>query len=232
MSIANAIHASTVETYIESHLSTPDPAITHARETTHQHNIPSISLSPGQGRFLKMLASCTKAQNILELGTLGGHSTIWLSRAIKERGGKVTSIDINPLHRDVATENLRFAGVKVPEDVEILLGAGLDILPSLEKDIQSGVREPFDFVFIDADWPNQWRYFDYGVRLARGTGSVLFVDNAVAALLDYGVVGPEERDEGFVSLVEEVGRDERVEAVVVQTVGARSYDGFLMAVVN
>ncbi|PYH88361.1 S-adenosyl-L-methionine-dependent methyltransferase [Aspergillus ellipticus CBS 707.79] len=221
-----------IETYLNTHLLKPGPTITHALTNSDQNGIPAISLAPSQGRFLQLLATATSAKNILEIGTLGGHSTIWLARALQSgSGGKVTSLDINPHHQSIATENLRFAGVSVPEDVELLLGAALDILPKLEEEIQAGVREPFDFVFVDADWDNQHKYFDFGVRVAR-KGSVIFVDNTVQALLHGGVLEGQGVKGGMGALVEEVGKDGRVEAVVVQTVGARSFDGFLMGVAN
>ncbi|PWY69009.1 S-adenosyl-L-methionine-dependent methyltransferase [Aspergillus sclerotioniger CBS 115572] len=232
MSIQRATQADTVETYVQSHLAPEDPGMFNARNNSLKHGIPPIALSANQGKFLNLLASCSGARNVLELGTLGGYSSIWLARAISSTGGKVTSIEINPDRREVAIENLRNAGIKVPEEVDVVLGAGLDVLPKLDEEIQRGERQRFDFVFIDADWPNQWKYFDYGVKLATGKGSVVFVDNVVLAMLDYGHVGPEERDESVVPLVEEVAKDERVEAVVMQTLGAKQYDGFLMAVVK
>ena len=230
MSIQRATHAATVERYIQSHLAPEDPSLLNARNNSLKHGIPPIALSANQGKFLNLLASCSGARNVLELGTLGGYSSIWLARAVKSSSGKVTSIEINPDRREVAIQNLRSAGIKVPEEVDVVLGAGLAVFPQLEEEIQRGERERFDFVFIDADWPNQWKYFDYGVKLAAGKGSVIFVDNVVLAMLDYGQVGPEEKDESVVPLVEAVAKDQRVEAVVMQTVGAKQYDGFLMAV--
>ncbi|RAK95651.1 O-methyltransferase [Aspergillus ibericus CBS 121593] len=232
MSIEKATNTAVVEAYVQSHLAPEDPSLLNARNNTIKHGIPPIALSASQGKFLSLLASCSGARNVLELGTLGGYSSIWLARAIKSTGGKVTSIEINPDRCEVAIQNLRSAGLKVPEEVDVVLGAGLDVLPKLEEEIQRGELERFDFVFIDADWPNQWNYFNYGVKLTNGKGSVIFVDNVVRAMLDYGHVGPEERDTSVASLVEEAAKDERVEAVVIQTVGAKQNDGFLMAVVK
>jgi len=120
----------------------------------------------------------------------------------------------------------------LPQEVEIILGTGLDVLPRIAKEIEEGKRERFDFVFIDADWDNQWNYFDWGVKLSNGKGSVLYVDNTVRELLENGSVGPNEKDPNIDSLVEKVGKDERVDATVIQTVGSKSYDGFLLAVVK
>jgi predicted O-methyltransferase YrrM len=172
------------------------------------------------------------ANHVLELGTLGGYSSICLAQAIKERGGKLTSIDISSDRRQVAIQNLQFAGINIPDEADVLLGAALDILPSLANEIETGTRSAFDFVFIDADWDNQWEYFDFAVKISKGKGSVIYVDNVVRQILEAGIIGPEKKDEEVIPLVEKVGQDNRVDAVVMQTVGAKSYDGFLMAVVK
>jgi predicted O-methyltransferase YrrM len=232
MSVENVTYAQEVESYIETHLIPAQSGLTHTDDNSAKHGIPKIAVSPAQGKFISLLTTMCGARNVLEIGTLGGYSSIWFAQALKERGGKVTSIEVNRKRRDVAIQNLQFAGVRVPGEVDVVLGAGMDVLPNLAADIEKGDRGRFDFVFIDADWDNQWSYFDYGVKLSKGKGSVIYVDNVVRQLLTSGIVGPEERDEGAISLVERVGRDERVEAVVMQTVGAKDYDGFLMAVVK
>ena len=233
MSIDNVVHAPTVASYTEDILVPATPALTHAYSNSTKHGIPMIAVSPAQGKFLSLLTQISGAKNVLELGTLGGYSSIWFAEALKANGGgKVTSIEIDPARREVSIENLKYAGVKVPGEVEVLLGEGLEVLPSLGKEIEDGRREKFDFVFIDADWDNQWAYFDWGVRLSKGKGSVVYVDNVVRQLLEIGAVGPAAKDEKVENLVQRVGKDERVEAVVMQTVGAKDYDGFLMAVVK
>ena len=233
MSVSNVKHASDVDAHTEKHLIPPTAALTHAYDNSTANGIPMIAVSPSQGKFLCLLATMSGSRNVLELGTLGGYSSIWFAQALKgSGGGKVTSIEIDSARRDVSIANLEYAGVKVPEEVEVVLGAGLDVLPKLGKEIEAGKREPFDFVFIDADWENQWNYFDWGVKLCKGKGSVVYVDNVVRQLLESGIVGPEKRDEGVVDLVDNVGKDVRVEAVVMQTVGAKDYDGFLMAIVK
>lgn len=190
-----------------------------------------IAVSEIQGKFASMLTTIGSARNVLEIGTLGGYSSIWFARAMNGRG-KVTSIELIPHHRDVAIENLRTADVRIPEEVDILLGAALDILPKLAEEIEKGEREPFDFVFIDADWDNQWSYFDFGVKLSKGKGAIIYVDNVVRNMLETGIVGDVERDEKAIDVVASVGADSRVDAVVMQTVGSKSYDGFLLAVVK
>ena len=233
MSIDNVVHASAVASYTEGILVPPTPALSHAYENSTQHGIPMIAVSPAQGKFLSLLTQMSGAKNVLELGTLGGYSSIWFAEALKANGGgKVTSIEIDPARREVSIENLKYAGVGVPEEVEVLLGAGLEVLPRLEQEIRDKRREKFDFVFIDADWNNQWAYFDWGVKLSKGKGSIVYVDNVVRQLLEIGAVGPAAKDDKVENLVESIGKDERVEAVVMQTVGAKDYDGFLVAVVK
>lgn len=147
----------------------------------------------------------------------------------------MTSIEINPKHRDVAVENIEYAGLS--RQVDVVLGAALDVLPKLAKEIEDGERERFDFVFIDADWDEQWDYFDWAVRV-MGKGSCVYVDNVVRQLLELGVAGGEaegkaaEPVRGMKELVERVGKDSRVDATVMQTVGAKTHDGFLIAVVK
>lgn len=233
MSIDNIVNVPAVTSYTESILVPLTPALTYAYSNSTKHGIPMIAVSPAQGKFLSLLTQMSGAKNVLELGTLGGYSGIWFAEALKANGGgRVTSIEIDPARRDVSVENMRYAGINVPEEVEVLLGAGLEVLPRLEEEIEGGRRERFDFVFIDADWDNQWAYFDWGVKLSKGKGSVMYVDNVVRQLLEVGAVGPAEKDDKVENLVENVGKDGRVEAVVMQTVGAKDYDGFLMAIVR
>ena len=157
---------------------------------------------------------------------------MWFAEAGKD--AHVTSIEINPKHRDVALENIRYAGLS--RQVDVILGAALDVLPELAREIEEGTRRKFDFVFIDADWGEQWDYFDVAVKMVE-KGSCIYVDNVVKKLLENGI--PDEGAEnhsgpirGMKELVERVGKDTRVDAVVMQTVGAKSHDGFLMAIVK
>ncbi len=153
---------------------------------------------------------------MLEIGTLGGYSTIWFAST----GAKVTSIEIDPKHRDVALENTK--GL----DVEIILGAALDVLPKLAAEAKK-----FDFIFIDAAWEEQWEYFQWAIKLARVNGCI-YVDNVVRMMLESENVGKGE------SLVTKVGREEKVTATLVSTVSSQKtkvdemFDGFLLAVVK
>ncbi|KAJ5679057.1 O-methyltransferase [Penicillium macrosclerotiorum] len=230
MSLGNINFRAEVESHVESHLIRPTPAHTNTYDNSMKNGLPMIAVSPVQGKFTSLLASMSGASNILEIGTLGGYSSLWFAESIKGKG-KVTSIEVDSHHREVAIQNLKFAGINCPDEVDIILGKGLDVLPVLEMEIRDGKRSPFDFIFIDADWENQWNYFDYAVKLSKGKGSVIYVDNAVRNMIETGIVGKSQEVEST-DLVAKVGNDSRVEAVVMQTVGAKSYDGFLMAVVK
>lgn len=231
MPIDQVDQSQAVDAYVKHHLIPADKGLENAYANSTKNGLPMIAVSPTQGKFAAMLTTIGSARNILEVGTLGGYSSIWFAQAMKGRG-KVTSIEVVPHHRDVAIDNLRTAGVQVPEEVDVLLGAGLNVLPKLAAEIERGEREPFDFVFIDADWDNQWNYFDFGVKVSKGKGAVIYVDNAVGNMLESGIVGNNEREKDAVDLVAKVGGDDRVDAVVMQTVGSKNYDGFLLAVVK
>ena len=223
-----------VDEYTSKHLlkssQISDDPFEHALSHSAKHGIPPISVSPAQGKFLKIQCQLQKAKHILEIGTLGGYSTIWFASASKDV--HVTSIEINPKHRDVAIENIQHAGLS--DQVDVVLGAALDVLPNLAEAVRREERPKFDFVFLDADWDEQWEYFDWAVKMTD-KGGCIYVDNVVRQLLESGVVAetPEQSaSTGMKKLVENVGQDSRVDAVVMQTVGAKSYDGFLMAVVK
>lgn len=224
-------NAKDIESYAVSHLIAVDKALTDTISNTAKNGAPPIAVSPTQGKFLSLLTRMSGAQNVLEIGTLGGYSSIWFARSLKAGGkkGKVTSVEVLEDRRELAMQNLRNAGVKVPEEAEVLLGAGLEVLPRLLAEIEQGKRPKFDFIFIDADWENQWNYFDYGVKLSKGPGSVILIDNAVQKMLEDGIAGQGKRREDAISVVEKVGEDRRVEAVLLQTLGAKQHDGFLMA---
>ena len=231
-----ASQATIVDAYTAKHLlqaSRPyNNALEHALSNSTRKGLPPISVSPSQGKFLAIQCRLQGARNILEIGTLGGYSTIWFASASKDV--HVTSIEISRKHRDVAIENIEYAGLS--KQVDVILGAALDVLPGLAKEIEQGKREKFDFVFIDADWDEQWEYFDLAANM-MDQGSCIYVDNVVKQLLESGVAVEETEEpsapvRGMKELVERVGRDDRVDAVVMQTVGAKTHDGFLIAVVK
>ncbi|KAI1488354.1 S-adenosyl-L-methionine-dependent methyltransferase [Biscogniauxia mediterranea] len=214
--------ASAIDKLAHANLLRPDPKLDFIVANSKKNNLPEITVSPLQGAYLGIQARIAGAKSVLEIGTLGGYSTLHFVRA----GARVTSIEISERHQQVARQNLAEAGVT--DAVEFVLGAALDVLPRLAREGRT-----FDLVFIDADWAEQHAYFDWAVRLASGPGACVYVDNAVRALLEYeGAV------EGAIeSLITRVGRDERVSATLVPTVSSHKmgpenmFDGFLLAVV-
>lgn len=190
--------------------------------------LPEISVSAAQGKFLALHCRSARVAHALEVGTLGGYSAIWL--ASENPGLKVTSVEVDPVHAEVARGNVKKAGLE--GQVEVVLGAGVDVLGRLQGEVERGERERFGFVFVDADKKNNWEY----VRLAKGmveSGAVICVDNIVRGgrLVDEGSQG-EAGVLGSRRVVEEVGRAEGLDAVVLQTVGEKSYDGWLWIVVE
>jgi len=213
-----------VDRYIESRLVPPDPALAAALADSSSAGLPPIHVAPNLGKLLHLLARALGARSILEIGTLGGYSTIWLARALGE-GGRLVTIEVDPEHARVAAANLRRAGVE--RVVELRVGRALDELPKLHAE----GRGPFDFVFIDADKPGNAAYFDWAVRLAR-PGALVVVDNVVrkgeVAVAESG----DPNVQGTRALFDAVTTDTRVDATAVQTVGLKGYDGFLIAVVG
>ncbi|KAF2499385.1 O-methyltransferas-like protein family 3 [Lophium mytilinum] len=219
-----------VDKYVTSHLhnTIPSPASLTATLTNSSTNgLPDIAVSASQGKHLMLTARLISAQRVLEVGTLGGYSTLWLASATPTT--RVTSIEISPAHAAVAEESLQKAGVG--ERTEVLVGAGLDVLPKLAAEVQAGKREKFDLVFIDADKENNWAYADIAAGMSR-SGACLIVDNVVRKGELANDKTEDERVLGGRRVVENVGKDPRLDATVLQTVGEKNYDGFLFAVVK
>ncbi|MFF0633837.1 O-methyltransferase [Nocardia sp. NPDC004151] len=185
--------------------------------------LPAIDVSPPQGKFLYLLGKSVRARRVLEIGTLGGYSTTWLARAVG-KSGRVVTLEFEPLHAEVARENLDRAGVG--DRVEIRVGAALDSLPELEAERP----EPFDLVFIDADKVNNTNYVRWALRLTR-PGSVIVVDNVVRN----GAIADADSGDAAVragrEVVEFIAAEPRLDGTVVQTVGGKGWDGFAYAVV-
>ncbi|WP_328387260.1 O-methyltransferase [Nocardia sp. NBC_00416] len=186
--------------------------------------LPAIDVSEANGKFLYLLARSTGAQRVLEIGTLGGFSTLWLARGVGEKG-RVTTLEFEPRHAEVARANLDRSGVG--DRVEIRVGAALDTLPVLADE----QPDPFDLVFIDADKVNNSNYVNWALRLTR-PGAVIVVDNVVRA----GRVADETDEDPAVrasrDLVRLLADEPRLDATVMQTVGTKGWDGFAFAVVN
>ncbi|KAF9453341.1 O-methyltransferase family 3 protein [Macrolepiota fuliginosa MF-IS2] len=207
------------DNYFNSFLLPDDPTLDATARNNNQRGLPDIAVSAAQGKFLNLLLRSTGAKRVLEVGTLGGYSTIWLARALPN-DGKVVTLELSEKHAEAATENIANAGLT--SKVEVIVGRAVDTLATLDP------SPPFDLVFIDADKPSNLEYFIHAKRLVR-SGGIIIVDNVAR----YGRVSdPEYTDanvEGVRRLLDAIKDDKDVEATVVQTVGAKGYDGFLYA---
>jgi len=215
---------SAVDRYVSTLMVQPDEALDAAERASDAAGLPAISVTPSQGKFLHLLARIQGARRILEIGTLGGYSTIWLARAVPP-GGRVVSLEVDARHAEVARANLARAGLAAVVDVRV--GPALDTLPRLESE-RAG---PFDLIFIDADKPSTPDYFRWALRLSR-VGSVIVVDNVVR---DGAIVEATTTDPGVQamrSFHEMLSVEPRVSATLVQTVGSKGYDGFAIALVT
>lgn len=213
-----------VDTFVGDALIPEDDALTAAVRSSAEAGLPAIQVSPAQGKLLHLLAKIRGAKAILEIGTLGGYSTIWLARALPAAGRLVT-LEADPKHAEVARASIVRAGLAGM--VDIRLGKALDVLPKIEAE---GVG-PFDLVFIDADKPSTPEYFRWALKLSR-PGTLIIADNVVrkGALAD-----PASTDPNVVAMRHfhaVVSAEPRVSATTIQTVGSKGYDGFTLAVVN
>jgi predicted O-methyltransferase YrrM len=208
-----------VDAYIEDRLVGEDEALSATIRESAAAGLPAIAVSAAQGKMLHLLALSIGAKRILEVGTLGGYSAIWMARGLPAEG-KLVSLEIDPRNAEVASRNIARAGLG--DKVEIIVGPAITRLPDLQG--------PFDFAFIDADKESNADYFDHAVRLSR-PGGVIVVDNVVrnGAVID---AGGNAMVQGVRRMMDAIHTDKRVTATAVQTVGAKGYDGFLMAVVK
>ena len=204
-------------------------AIENAYQNSISKGLANISVSRSQGKFLSVQCQIRNAKHVLEVGTLGAYSTIWMASSSPDV--RVVTIEIDEKTAEIARENIRFA--ELEDRIEVIVGAALDVLPPLAAEIEQGKRPRFDFAFIDADKENAWPYFDLAVKTTVPRG-VIYVDNVVrkGLLADVELAKRNPVVAGVRRLVEEVGKDQRVDAVVLQTVDEKSYDRFLMAVVK
>jgi predicted O-methyltransferase YrrM len=212
-----------VDRYITEKLLPSDPALDAALRSTAEAGLPPINVSPPQGMLLMLLARAQGARRILEIGTLGGYSTIWLARALPA-GGVLTTLELDPKHAKVAAANITRAGLS--HVVEIRQGPALETLPKLAAERKG----PFDLFFIDADKPSNADYFAWALKLSR-PGSLIIVDNVIR---DGAVVDGRSRDPDVIGvrrLNDMIAAEPRVMATEIQTVGSKGYDGFAMALV-
>jgi predicted O-methyltransferase YrrM len=212
-----------VDRYLTGQLLSPDPALEAALQASVATGLPPINVSPTQGKLLQLLARMQQARNILEIGTLGGYSTIWLARALPA-GGRLITLEADPKHAAVARANLVRAGLA--EIVELRLGRALDTLPQL---LAEGCG-PFDLVFIDADKPGYPDYFTWALKLTR-RGSLIVADNVVRKGAVIDPVSSDPNVQGVRRLYELIAAEPRVSATAIQTVGSKGYDGFAIVLV-
>jgi predicted O-methyltransferase YrrM len=213
-----------VDRYLTDLLVPPDPALEAALQDSAAASLPAINVSPNQGKLLHLLARLQGARAILEIGTLGGYSTIWLARALPAEGRLVT-LESDARHAEVARANIARAGLT--DVVELRLGPALETLPQLAAE----GRAPFDLIFIDADKESYPDYLAWSLRLSR-RGSLIVADNVVrkGAVLEPASDDP--RVQGARRFNERLAAEPRVSATAIQTVGSKGYDGFALALVT
>ncbi len=213
-----------VDDYISSLLGLQDDVMRAVEQSLQDAKMPLISVSPAQGKLLYLLALVSRASRILELGTLGGFSTIWLARALP-RDGRLITMEVDGGHAEVARKNIARAGLL--EQVEIRVGQALDLLPRLHAENPS----PFDLIFIDADKPPYTEYFEWALRLSR-PGTLIIADNVVREGEVLTENSTDERVSGVRRFNEALARNAAVTSTIIQTVGVKGYDGMALAVVK
>lgn len=210
-----------VDFYFTSHLSPDDEALQAALRDSEAAQLPHVNVTANQGKLLQLLAQIQDARTVLEIGTLGGYSTIWLGRALPA-DGRLVSLEYSAKHAEVATRNIARAGLD--KIVEVRVGPALESLPKLADENPA----PFDLVFIDADKANNAHYVEWALRLTRA-GSLIIVDNVVRGgrVVDSESIEPDVR--GTRAAIELIAAHPRLSGTAVQTVGSKGYDGFALA---
>lgn len=213
-----------VDQYFTDHLLAPDAALDAVIQANRRADLPAIDVTPLQGKFLELLVRMSGAKRILEIGTLGGYSTIWLARALPENGSLV-SLELEPRHAEIARKNLETAGLS--QCVKIRVGRALDSLQAL---VSSG-SAPFDLIFIDADKASYPDYLDWSLKLSR-PGTAIIADNVVR---EGAVIDPDSPDanvQGVRRFTEKLAAEPRLTATALQTVSAKKHDGLILAIVR
>jgi predicted O-methyltransferase YrrM len=208
-----------VDAFLNSTLIGDDPALSAALESSDAAGLPQIAVSAQQGKFLSLLAGAIGARRVLEIGTLGGFSTIWLARGVGPQG-RVVTLEYEPKHAEVARANLQRAGVA--DRVEVVVGAALDTLPTLTDG-------PFDLVFIDADKENYVPYLEWAIKLAR-PGAIILADNVIRQ--GKVLAGQDAAALAVQQTLKLMGEHPRLDAAAIQTVGSKHWDGFAFATVK
>lgn len=215
---------SAVDDFLDDQLVKPDPVFDEIIERSQAAGLPAISVTASQGKFLQLLARAIKAQRILEIGTLGGYSAVWMAKGLPS-GGVLVTLELEPRHAEVARQNVELAGVA--DRVEVMVGAAATSLAKLARDR----RPPFDLVFIDADKGGYPTYFEWSMKLTR-PGALIVADNVVR---DGKVIDRRTRDSntlGIRRFMEAVASEPRATATAMQTVGSKGYDGLALILVT
>jgi len=212
-----------VDRYITDALLPPDPILAATLKASTEGGLPVIQVADNQGKLLSILAGAIGARRILEIGTLGGYSTIWLARALPADGHLIT-LEVDPTHAEVARANIAHANLS--HIVEIRVGRAIDTLPQIAAE----KLPPFDLVFIDADKPNNAAYFAWALRLTR-RGSLIIIDNVVRSGAIIDAASTDASVQGARHLFEVLAAEQRIMVTALQTVGSKGYDGFAIALV-
>lgn len=213
-----------VDLYISNLFPSKDDALALTEQSIEESHIPQISVTHNQGQFLNILARLCNAKKILEVGTLGGYSTIWLARALP-KDGRLVTLELDPKHAAVAQKNIDHAGLGAIVDIRI--GKALDLMPEIR---QEGLA-PFDMIFIDADKPPYAEYFQWALQLSR-PGTLIVADNVIR---EGKVLDPNTNDPmvaGAQRFNKTLAASAAVSATIIQTVGAKDHDGMALAIVN
>jgi predicted O-methyltransferase YrrM len=213
-----------VDRYFSEQLALSDEALDAALAANKAAELPPIDVTPNQGKLLHLFARMIGARRILEIGTLGGYSTIWMARVLP-KDGRLITLEYSAKHAEIARLNIARAGLSAM--VEIRIGAALETLPKIHAEI----KEPFDLIFVDADKANNAEYLRWAIKLSR-PGTLIIVDNVVrdGAVID--AASTDKDVQGARRLFEAMGAEPRLSATALQTVGSKGYDGFAMAIVE
>jgi len=227
-----------VDRYITDMLIPSDPILDAVLTASTKAGLPEINVAPNQGKMLMLLAQIQQAHTILEIGTLGGYSTIWLARGLPahvsaqndpQHNAPLVTLEIDPQHATVARTNIANAGFG--HLVDVRLGRAMDTLPILSVEVSSGTRKPFDLIFIDADKPSNPDYFTWSLKLSR-PGTLIVIDNVIR---NGSVSDPNNADSSVIGvrrLNNLIAAESQVSATAIQTVGSKGYDGFALVRVN
>lgn len=212
-----------VDEYITDRLIPFDASLEQVQKTNKQAGIPDINVSPTQGKLLYLLTKLKGARNVLEIGTLGGYSSIWMAQALPETG-KIYTLEFNPAYAKVAKQNIREAGYE--NNVEVIVGKALDTLPKLKEK-----KLVFDLIFIDADKENYPHYLNWALKLSN-PGALIIADNVIRNGEIFNETSTDERVKGIQQFMDLLVNNPDIDSTAIQTVGAKGYDGFMMGIVK